>query len=233
MPAVLAIDTSTDACSVAFSNGASCNYSHRLLPRAHNRHILPMIDEVLAGRALGDVDIFACGLGPGSFTGLRIAASVIQGLAWALDRPVVGFCSLEAQARTALSAPGIDGEWLLSATDAQIGQLYWRLFHVDQGQPIAVDDAAICRPTDLELPGYLTAVSVVGSGAALQADFSESLSQRAHQWLADTRPHARDMASHIALNNEQFPVLEPEQLAPRYVQQDIGWKKLSEQPRRD
>jgi tRNA threonylcarbamoyladenosine biosynthesis protein TsaB len=83
MTRVLALDTATQACTLALWDGGELCLRHQLLARAHNRHILGMLFEVLQGRRLADaVDIIACGVGPGSFTGLRVAVSVAQGLAW-------------------------------------------------------------------------------------------------------------------------------------------------------
>ena len=116
---VLAIDTATNLCSVALVSDADIKEIQRDLPRAHNQHILTMIDELLEGQSLSDaVSVIACGVGPGSFTGIRVAVGVAQGLGWSLDLPIYPFCSLEAQARaTAHSA----GDLVLSAIDAQIG----------------------------------------------------------------------------------------------------------------
>ena len=100
---VLAIDTATNLCSVALVSDADIKEIQRDLPRAHNQHILTMIDELLEGKSLSDaVSVIACGVGPGSFTGIRVAVGVAQGLGWSLDLPIYPFCSLEAQARACL-----------------------------------------------------------------------------------------------------------------------------------
>ena len=86
MPRVLALDTATDACTLAWCGEGDLRARHERLARAHNRHILGMLTDILAGRSLASaVDVIACGVGPGSFTGLRVAVSVAQGLAWARD----------------------------------------------------------------------------------------------------------------------------------------------------
>ena len=91
-PSVLAIDTATNLCSVALVNDADIKEIQRDLPRAHNQHILTMIDELLEGQSLSEaVSVIACGVGPGSFTGIRVAVGVAQGLGWSLDLPIYPF----------------------------------------------------------------------------------------------------------------------------------------------
>lgn len=129
MQAVLALDTSTDACSVALDHGGQVHFRHQVEARAHNRLLLPMIEEVLAesGLAPGDLDALAFGHGPGSFTGLRIAAAVTQGLAWAHELPVLGVSSLEILAAEALlRVPAAVG--VMTLLDARMGECYWNVF---------------------------------------------------------------------------------------------------------
>lgn len=246
MRAVLAIDTSTDACSVGFATPETAIEVHRTIPRAHNRHILAMIDEALAGRPLNDVDVFACGVGPGSFTGLRVAVSVVQGLAWSLDRPTVGLCSLEAQAMHCLEeTQGLVGEGgsgshrgrILSTIDAQIGQLYWRWFDVDGDGVAALGEPGISLPGELPVPAAAatgTGLSVIGSGCRYRPELEEILVPGdAIRWLEDLRPHALTMASRVLREVDTMTLSPAQNLLPRYVQEDIGWKKLAEQPSRD
>ena len=236
MPAILAIDTSTDACSVALALPGETRACHRILPRAHNRHIFSMVDEVLAGAPLSSVTQFVCGVGPGSFTGLRIAVSVLQGFAWSLGLSVIPVCSLEAQARASQLSHNWQSGWLLSATDAQIGQIYWRLFRIDSEVPggvAAVSEPMIAKPKDIVVGADVTNLRVVGSGAALREQFPTQFQDMVCEWLPDVRPHAHVIAQHVLAVPDTFAAVSAEQLAPRYVQQDIGWKKLSEQPRRD
>lgn len=98
---LLAIETSTDACSVAISNNRETIESYAVLPKQHTHNILGMLDELIAkiGLHFSQIDVLAFGRGPGSFTGLRIAASVVQALALAWDRPVVPVSTLLALAQ--------------------------------------------------------------------------------------------------------------------------------------
>jgi tRNA threonylcarbamoyladenosine biosynthesis protein TsaB len=234
MSRVLALDTATDACTLALCGEGDLRARHERLARAHNRHILGMLTDILAERSLASaVDVIACGVGPGSFTGLRVAVSVAQGLAWARDIPVHGFCSLSAQVYSA-AALGLllEGQWVLSTIDAQIGQLYgiwgqWREDHFHAEKP-----AFICPPESLTLPSELASVAVIGSGLAQADRFPEQL-QQLSTGFADITPDAAVMAQRLSTGSLALVLQPAHALSPQYVQQTIGWKKLSEQRRHE
>ena len=207
---------------------------HEIQARAHNRHILAMLRDVLDGRSLQDaVDVIACGTGPGSFTGLRVAVSVAQGLAWAQELPVQGFCSLTAQVYSAADIGMLQNDVsVLSTIDAQIDQLYglwgrWRDGHfVPEGAPF------VCLPEHLPQPKETHHPIIVGSGGGYLLRLPDWLRYESRVEL-DLTPNASVMA---ALYGSGQLLLEPgpaHRLSPQYVQRDIGWKKLSEQGRRD
>ena len=232
---VLAIDTATNLCSVALVNDADIKEIQRDLPRAHNQHILTMIDELLEGQSLSEaVSVIACGVGPGSFTGIRVAVGVAQGLGWSLDLPIYPFCSLEAQARaTAHSA----GDLVLSAIDAQIGQVYWAWFISDGTRLRALSEPAVSRVADLTGPSgevidaaLANNVVVAGDASALiTAEYSDVAFAGVD---SEARPRPSLAALHLLDAPDDQPVTQAHLLEPRYVQQDIGWKKLSEQGKR-
>ena len=232
---VLAIDTATNLCSVALVNDADIKEIQRDLPRAHNQHILAMIDELLEGQLLSDaVSVIACGVGPGSFTGIRVAVGVAQGLGWSLDLPIYPFCSLEAQARATAHN---SGDLVLSTIDAQIGQVYWAWFASNGTTLRPLTEPAVSRVADLTGPSgeafdAMEANNVVIAGDAAElitTDFSD-------RTFARVDPEARPRPSLVALHLLDAPddslLTQAHLLEPRYVQQDIGWKKLWEQGKR-
>ena len=234
MPRVLALDTATQACTLAVFSEGEVRARHELLARAHNRHILAMLADLLEGERLEDVvDAIACGVGPGSFTGLRVAVSVAQGLAWSQELPVHGFCSLTAQAYAA-GHHGLlqDGDCVLSTIDAQIDQLYGLCGEWRGGAFIADGEAFVCAPEDLLAESSRPATVVIGSGARYQERIPEDLTSAA-QWLPEITPDARVMAELLSVGTLALKPEPAHALSPQYVQRDIGWRKLSEQGRRD
>jgi len=123
---LLAIETSTENCSVALLVGATMIVRSEIAPRRHAELLLPMCEAVLleAGIVRRQLDAIAVGRGPGAFTGVRLAISVAQGIALALDLPVIPVSSLAA---LALDAP-IDGAPILAVIDARMGEIYTGTF---------------------------------------------------------------------------------------------------------
>lgn len=232
---VLAIDTATNLCSVALVNDADIKEIQRDLPRAHNQHILAMVDELLEGQSLSEaVSVIACGVGPGSFTGIRVAVGVAQGLGWSLDLPIYPFCSLEAQARATAHS---SGDLVLSAIDAQIGQVYWAWFRSDGTTLRPLTEPAVSKVTDLTGPAgealdalEATSVVIAGDGAELiTAEYSDGTFVRIDP---EARPRPSLAALHLLDVPDASLLTQAHLLEPRYVQHDIGWKKLSEQGKR-
>jgi tRNA threonylcarbamoyladenosine biosynthesis protein TsaB len=227
MNAVLALDTSTDYCSVAFADNDVSRSVSESLPRAHNQHILAMVDEVLAECMLKDhVDVIACGVGPGSFTGLRVAVGVAQGLAWSLDLPIWPFCSLRAQALS--DATRKESDYVLSLIDAQIGQVYgawfqWRgnELHCISEPAIRVIEDFVADPLVLLAEAYAVGDGVLAMSEQDRGAFAGI--------FPDLRPNVEAAAQLCRLEANDTNLVLAAQLEPRYVQQDIGWKKLSEQ----
>lgn len=130
---LLAIETATEACSVAlWIDGALCE-RHELAPRRHAELVLPMVDAVLAegGVAKRELDAIGVGRGPGAFTGVRLAIAVAQGLALALDRPVVPVSTLAALALGACTGADAAAVPILALIDARMGEVYAGCYRFD------------------------------------------------------------------------------------------------------
>lgn len=148
---ILAFDTSSSACSVALYVGEGLadgqTYSaHEHAPMQHTSIILPMMQSLLdsAGLKLADLNAIAFGCGPGSFTGIRIAASLAQGLAYANDLPVIPISSLAACAQSAWLEHG--WKQLITAVDARMNQVYWCAYQVEDGLVVPVYPEELASP---------------------------------------------------------------------------------------
>lgn len=142
---ILAIETSTDACSVALATADSVFNDHRVAPQQHAQLILPMISELLSNANLSPDQLNAVcyGTGPGSFTGLRIAAAAAQGIAYGLELPVVGVSSLHALAQGVYRETGAAN--VLAMFDARMGEVYWGAYRLGSGdllEPCSADQVA-------------------------------------------------------------------------------------------
>jgi len=149
---ILAFDTSGTWCSVALLDDAAIVEREEAVGNAHSERLLPMINAVLhdAGAALHTVDVIAFGAGPGSFTGVRIAASVAQGLALGLDRRAIGVCTLEAVAEEAHFQHG--SERVVACTDARMQEIYVAGYEREVGNWREVIPPVVLKPAALEPP---------------------------------------------------------------------------------
>ena len=143
---ILALDTSTDACSAALFIDGEIQAKYQLAPREHSRLILKMLDTLLndADLTVRDLDAIAFGRGPGSFMGLRIAAGVVQGIAFAHDIPVIPVSTLKAIAQRAYEQTQI--KYVLATIDARMDEVYWACYYLDDSKP----DNAIWQVSEAE-----------------------------------------------------------------------------------
>src|SRR5438270_11755279 len=149
---ILAFDTSGTWCSVALLEDATVVQREEAVGNAHSERLLPMINALLddAGAALHSVDVIAFGAGPGSFTGVRIAASVAQGLALGLDRRAIAVCSLEAIAEQAYDQHG--SERVIACADARMQEIYVAGYERAVGNWREVMPPVVLKPGALQAP---------------------------------------------------------------------------------
>ncbi|MEP6898616.1 MAG: tRNA (adenosine(37)-N6)-threonylcarbamoyltransferase complex dimerization subunit type 1 TsaB [Rhodanobacter sp.] len=191
---LLAIETATEACSVALIHGDELIARSEIAPRRHTDLVLPMAESLLAeaGISRHALDAIAVGRGPGAFTGVRLGVSLAQGMALALDVPVVTISSLAA---LALEAPEDDDSTILAVIDARMGEIYAACYRRDDnGGLIALDHERICKADALELP-IAAAWQVVGSG---WATYATVLSQRFTGTLRSADGLRYPQAAHVA-----------------------------------
>ncbi len=163
---ILAIDTATEACSAALYINGQLRSSYQLAPREHSRLILKMIDGLLseAELSVSKLDAIAFGRGPGSFMGLRIAAGVVQGIAFAHDIPVIAVSTLKAIAQRAFEQT--KNKHILTAIDARMDEVYWAAYSLNEQLWQLHGEESVISPDKVPLPELLSQSghSWVGAG---------------------------------------------------------------------
>jgi tRNA threonylcarbamoyladenosine biosynthesis protein TsaB len=149
---ILALDASTDVCAAALGNGASWVERMELAGQRHSELLLPMARALLseARLELPDLGGIAFGAGPGSFTGLRIACGVAQGLALGANLPLIGVATLEAMAETARRRSGCTR--VIAALDARMHEVYLAAYEHDGSRWCADVAPSVVAPSEATLP---------------------------------------------------------------------------------
>ena len=206
----LAIETATEACSVAVFNGDRGWQDLIVAPNRHSELLLPMIDGVLkqAGLRLEQIDALACGVGPGGFIAVRLGISTIHGLAIATGLPIYPVSSLQALAAGASDRP------VLAAFDARKGEVYAAAYRPDaQGIPQPLTAECVCRPEALQWPIEETALGL-GTGWAAYAQCWSQV----HCWQGDRYPEAAQVLRLARARAAAGEVgVRPEALEPHYI----------------
>jgi len=218
---ILALDTATEACSVALWRDGEV-LEHGSVPvRGHAELLLPMVRALLAetGASLADLDAIAFGRGPGAFTGVRIAASVTQALAFGLDRPVVPVSDLAAVALRAHRER--DAQRVLVCMDARMQEVYAGAFEVSVGcMPVTVAAERVTAPEDVRLPGGAEWFGA-GHGFTAHAGLAAGLGLPSDRVLPGLLPGAGDVARIAAGMLLAGRALPPEQALPVYLRNDV------------
>ena len=228
MSKFLAIDSSTEACSVALYNEGEVVSQFELAPRKHAELLLPLVDSVLnsGNISLTDLDAIACGVGPGAFTGLRIAISVAQGLAYAAKLPCISISSLQTLAAEAFNEN--DNDLCLTSIDARMQEVYFSAFRkgtnglpeeIQPEQVIAAENIVL----DFNLNDY-SKVLKVGTG------WDEYLYPREIKSLSSEPanikyPNAKMMLNIALQHLKEKKLLKPEFLQPVYLRNNVAKKK--------
>lgn len=235
MTGILAIDTSTDACSVAVAVDGKITQCYEYAPQRHNQLLFRMLGELIPGgdiRSHG-IDAIAYGCGPGSFTGLRIAASAVQGLAFTSKLPVVAVSTLAAIAQAALrKGVAAEGATLLCSLDARINEVYSALYDLREGLAVLVDGPRVCAPGDVDY-AYAGPLYGVGSGLRFIDDLPPRVVAQILQHDSALLPAAEDLIPLAIDKLQQGETQTPGQVQPVYVRDEITWKKISQQGKRE
>jgi len=230
MPRILALDTSTDACSVALVIDDQVIERFTLEPRSHARLALPMVDEVLseAGIALSSLDAIAFSRGPGSFTGLRISAGLTQGLAFAQQLPVIPVSTLQAlvfgfwREQDPESIPAT----ILGVLDARMNEIYAGLYQMEQGIPALVGIERVIPPELLTLSDISGSICIIGSGLVYQDRMAPEVRNAFSVEQSDCLPRASAVALLAVDLFRQGKCVAAEEAQPVYLRDEVTWKKL-------
>ncbi len=223
---ILAIDTCTDACSAALLINDEVSERFQVAPRQHATLILAMMQSVLdeAGLTLNQLDALAFSCGPGAFTGVRLATSVVQGAGFGADLPVVPVSSLAALAHGLFSDTG--HRRILVALDARMQEVFWGAYEIDAEHfPVLVTSESVVAPTAVPLPA---AGAWYGVGSGFDS-YQQALQQRLGSALmgmdASRYPHARDVAKLGAYGWQGGLAISAEAAQPTYLRNEVAWKK--------
>ena len=217
MASILAVETATRACSAALLRNGECREILRLEPNRHGEILIPMARELLAaGECRFDqLDCLAFGSGPGSFTGLRIGISVVQGLALGTGLPVVPVSSLLAL------AVRVGAAQVVAAFDARMEQVYWNTYRrIEGGGMEALGEPRVDEPRAVRLPreGRWTA-----AGSGCDAYRGRLLAERAAEvdFVRGVHPHAGDIARIAESEFLAGRAMDARSVAPEYVRNRI------------
>lgn len=226
---ILGIETATDACSVAIITPTqSCNL-FVIEPQAHAKLLLGMIDQICAQAevTLKDVDAFAFGCGPGSFTGVRIAASIVQGLAFGVNKPVIAVSSLRALAQQAFNVHAY--EYIVAMLDARMQEIYCGSYKANaEGLVMPLSEDTLKKPDEFVVDVALPWVAV-GTGIAAYGDV---IKQHNLGLIIDTsilHPRAQEIVQLAADLYKRGEVLQPNEAIPSYIRNDVA-KKSKKNP---
>ncbi|MBP0938873.1 tRNA (adenosine(37)-N6)-threonylcarbamoyltransferase complex dimerization subunit type 1 TsaB [Pseudomonas alliivorans] len=222
MTTLLALDTATEACSVALLHDGKVLSHYEVIPRLHAQRLLPMIKDLLAeaGLAMSALDAIAFGRGPGAFTGVRIAIGVVQGLAFALERPVLPVSNLAVLAQRAFRERGVSQ--VAAAIDARMDEVYWGCYREAAGEMRLVGQEAVMAPERATLP-----VDVSGQwfGAGTGWGYGERIPVALAGHDASLLPHAQDLLTLATFAWHRGEAVQADEAQPVYLRDKVATPK--------
>jgi tRNA threonylcarbamoyladenosine biosynthesis protein TsaB len=224
---LLALDTSSVACSVALRIDDDVVERHEEQPREHTRLLMPMIESLLAdaSASLSDLDAIVLGNGPGSFIGMRIAASVAQGLAFGASLQIVPVSSMAAVAARVIAEH--DAGEVIVAQDAHMQEVYLGIYRPDRdGNPDAISSERLHGLSAIAELDTSPNPSRFGAGYGWQR-YPELLvanRDRVTNVVDILHPHASDLLGLATIALEKGGAIEPQDISPAYLRQKVAEK---------
>lgn len=236
MSNILVFDASSSWCSVALSIDGKLYSTAQLQPRKHAQLIMPMIDDLCqqAGIKPKQLDGIAFGKGPGSFTGLRIAISVAQGLSLATGAKLYGISSLQALAWQGMKVK--NSECVIAIMNAHMGEVFYSAYQKTEQGLVAIVDDSLAKPEQVDfsvLIGDKDLANLPWLGAGDGFQFKEQMPQVMpvvdiiDEEISAMAESMMDIAL-SAWQQDKFTAAEFQQ--PVYLRDTVAWKKLAEQP---
>lgn len=231
---ILVIDTATEACSAALSADGKITAQFSVSPQQHSQLILGRVEELLSGANLqvADLDYIGFGRGPGSFTGVRIATGMVQGLAMSAEVPVVAISTLAAMAQEARNKHNVDT--VVAAIDARMGEVYIGVYQADQNGIMQLQgDEQVLSPGE--------AVQLIQDNSLNSGDFypvgtgwdayEELHGYGVQHTEIDNKtdilyPNAEYMLPLAELLISSKQTLSIDEIEPVYLRDKVTWKKL-------
>jgi len=229
---ILALDTATEACSAALliddENSAQIiTTRYQLAPREHSRLILQMLDDLLveAKLSVSDIDAIAFGQGPGSFMGLRIAAGVVQGIAFAHDIPVIPVSTLNAIAQRAHEETG--SQYVLAAIDARMDEVYWAAYSLKDQRWQLHDEERVILPEKVSVPEIVENETWTAAGtgwASYQDRLLQTVDCKLQTIVSDCFPSAEVIAKLAVEEFKAGNTIPAAEAIPVYLRNDVAKK---------
>ncbi|WP_026375250.1 tRNA (adenosine(37)-N6)-threonylcarbamoyltransferase complex dimerization subunit type 1 TsaB [Aestuariibacter salexigens] len=220
---LLAIDTATEACSAALSVKDNISNLFEVCPQQHSQRLLPMVDSLLqqANVSLQNLDVLGFGRGPGSFTGVRIATAMLQGLALGAELKCAGISTMATMAQQAIEQ--CSAQDIVVTIDARMGEVYFAHYKNAEGVATLVGQEAVLSPQTAASLLPTRAFHSVGTG---WQSYAQELACENMTGTDILYPDARFMIALVqqAVNNGD--ICDVEQVEPSYVRDTVTWKKL-------
>ncbi|QIL21368.1 tRNA (adenosine(37)-N6)-threonylcarbamoyltransferase complex dimerization subunit type 1 TsaB [Thermomonas sp. HDW16] len=226
---LLAIETATEACSVAVWIDGEVHERFEIAPRRHAELTLPWAEQLLAqaGVAKSQLDAIAVGRGPGAFTGVRLAIALAQGIALALDRPLLPVSTLAALAMRAET--NADGAGIIAAVDARMGEVYLGAFARQGEGLVALTGEVVVKPDAATVPDGRDWHGVGTGFAAADGALRVHLQGRLASVDGMALPHAADVARLGASMFARGEAIAPERVEPAYLRNNVALTIVEQQ----